>query len=199
MDRREALRTTSFVVGYSLTASAIAAALQGCKPETGTAVEAATTQWEPQFFNQEQIELIAELSETIIPETATPGAKSALVHQFIDDTVQNFLRPMEQYQFVQGLEDVQARAQSAYGKKFEACSAEERTVLLLKLEEDTKNDQEAENVQGQPFFSMLKGMTYQGYFTSEKVGKEVLAFDPVPGDYKGCIPLADVGKLWTVD
>ncbi len=220
MDRREALRTTSFVVGYSLSASAIAAALQGCRTEPSNAVTSVASDWKPAFLNQEQAELVAELADTLIPETATPGAKSVNVHQYIDDELQNFYRPQEQYRFVQGLDNVQARAQAAYGKTFLQCAMNERVEILKRLETEIKDEderikKEKERIKIQeggvknedkslvdyypvPFFKMLKELTFRGYFTSEKIGKEVLAFDPVPGSYKGCIPLAEVGKLWSI-
>lgn len=196
MDRREALKKTSFIVGYSLTASAIAATVQSCKPEAGTVTEAAAMDWNPVFLDKQQVELVAELSETIIPETSTPGAKSVNVQQYIDDELQNFCTPHEQYAFVQGLNDVQGRAQAAYGKTFEACSMEERTELLKELEADA--EQESGRGRRESFFRMLKNMTFRGYFTSEKVGEQVLAYDPIPGAYHGCIPYSDVGKLWSL-
>lgn len=221
MDRREALRTTSFVVGYSLSASAIAAALQGCRrTEPGTPSTSVATDWTPQFFTQEQADLVAELTDTLIPETSTPGAKSVNVHQYIDDELQNFYRPPEQYRFIQGLDNIQARAQAAYGKTFQAGTTDERMEILRRLETEIKDEderikKEKERIKIQeggvknddkslvdyypvPFFKMLKEMTFRGYFTSEKVGKDVLAFDPVPGVYQGCVPLADVGKLWSI-
>jgi hypothetical protein len=196
MDRRELLRAASLVAGYS----AIASVMPGCKTETSAPVAEATDEWKPGFLDQDQLDLVAELAETLIPETSTPGAKSVKVHQFIDDELKYFYRPMDQYRFVKGLEDVQARAQAAHGKKFQEITAEERTALLQQLETETKKMVDEKTAgPGQPFFTMLKNMTFQGYFTSEKVGKEVLAFDPIPGDFKGCIPLSEVGKLWTVD
>ena len=41
------------------------------------------------------------------------------------------------------------------------------------------------------FYRRMKSMVLMVYFTSEKIGKEVLVYDPVPGDYHGCIPLGD--------
>jgi hypothetical protein len=38
-----------------------------------------------------------------------------------------------------------------------------------------------------------------GYYSSEQIGKEVLVFDPIPGGYKPCIPLSEVGNAWTID
>ena len=37
-----------------------------------------------------------------------------------------------------------------------------------------------------------------GYFTSENIGTEVLNFDPIPGGYKPCIPVSEVGNAWTI-
>lgn len=194
MDRREALRTTSFVVGYSLTASAIATALQGCRTEPAT-TESVAKEWSPAFFNAEQTELVAEMAETIIPETTTYGAKSVGVHEYIDDELQYFFAPQDQYKFLQGLADVQVRAQQAHDKTFQSCTAEERTALLQQMEVESKDVKPEDPT---PFFTTFKRLAVRGYFTSEKVSKEVLNFDPVPGDYLGCIPLADVGRLWAL-
>jgi hypothetical protein len=44
----------------------------------------------------------------------------------------------------------------------------------------------------------IKELTVIGYFTSELVGKSVLKYDPVPGRFDPCIPLAEVGNAqWT--
>ena len=44
----------------------------------------------------------------------------------------------------------------------------------------------------------MSGLTKQGFFTSKEIGTKVLIYDPIPGEYKGCIPLADVGGTWTL-
>jgi hypothetical protein len=197
MDRREALKTTSFVIGYSLSASAIAVVLEGCRTEP-KAQGVTEEMWKPVFFDQLQVELVAELAETLIPETTTPGAKSVRVHEFIDDRIQNCYDPQDQYRFVRGLEDVEVRSSAVFGKVFEDCSMDERMELLKILEEETKQEKESRNSIGESFYSMLRSMTLEGYFTSEKIGTEILKFDPVPGVYQGCIPYADVGKLWSI-
>jgi hypothetical protein len=51
---------------------------------------------------------------------------------------------------------------------------------------------------GGRFFPLLREYTLLGYFTSERVGREVLHYDPVPGRWDPCVPLAEVGdRLWT--
>jgi hypothetical protein len=48
------------------------------------------------------------------------------------------------------------------------------------------------------FFHLVKELTLLGYFTSEPIGKNVLHYDPIPGRFDGCIPLAEVGNVsWT--
>ena len=46
--------------------------------------------------------------------------------------------------------------------------------------------------------NVILELTVLGYFTSETVGKTVLHYDPVPGRFEACIPLAEVGnRAWT--
>jgi hypothetical protein len=42
----------------------------------------------------------------------------------------------------------------------------------------------------------LKELTLLGFFTSEPGATEVLQYNQVPGPYKGCVPLTEVGKQW---
>ena len=51
-------------------------------------------------------------------------------------------------------------------------------------------------------FASLKGLrdsTVWAYKTSKEIGEKVLAYDPVPGMQKGCIPLSETnGKAWSL-
>jgi hypothetical protein len=41
--------------------------------------------------------------------------------------------------------------------------------------------------------------TIFGYYSSEKVGKEVLNYDPIPGGFDPCVPLDELGgKSWSL-
>jgi len=46
-------------------------------------------------------------------------------------------------------------------------------------------------------YRSLKSIAIWAYFSSEKIGKEVLNYDPIPQAFLGCIPLAEVGNRWT--
>ena len=45
-----------------------------------------------------------------------------------------------------------------------------------------------------PFILMMKELTMLGFFTSEPGATQVLQYVPVPGAYKGCVPLSEAGN-----
>ena len=48
------------------------------------------------------------------------------------------------------------------------------------------------------FYRQLKSQALWAYFSSEEIGKNVLNYDPIPGEYLGCNPVSDVGKVWSL-
>jgi len=80
MERRDILKASAIFLGYGLVGGTSLAVLNGCKADP-------STDWKPSFFTQDQISMLAEVAERIIPKTDTPGAKDALVHRYMDDAV----------------------------------------------------------------------------------------------------------------
>ena len=192
MKRRDAIKRTALIMGYAVSATAIAGVMNGCKADTTTP----DAIWKPQFFSEVQVKNLAEAVERILPKTETPGAKDVMVHRFIDELMHSIYKPEESKAFSAGLEKLEADAQAAHSKSFNALDNSQMDALLTtamnaaKTEKD--NNPDAENP---PFFNTLKQLTFLGYFSSEKIGKEVLVYDPVPGKYEGCIPLE--GNAWS--
>ena len=79
MNRRDALKNTVLVLGYTVAVPSLANIFSSCNNNAGTALG-----WEPQFFSSSQVALISELTEAILPKTKTPGAKELHIDQFID-------------------------------------------------------------------------------------------------------------------
>jgi hypothetical protein len=48
------------------------------------------------------------------------------------------------------------------------------------------------------FYRDLKSAVLYAYFSSEEIGKNVLSYDPIPGEYRGCMPLSEVGNTWSL-
>ena len=175
MNRREALKNSAFLAGCGLSAGTIAAVISGCQSEPKPYADS--------FLGNDIVELLGEIVETIIPTTDTPGAKAAGIHTWMDQAVKDNFTTDEQDQFKMALADIRKSG-------FMKMSVEEREEHLLGIEvpESETNP-----------YEVLKGMTCQGFFTSEIGATEVLAFDPIPGEWRGCIDYSEVGKAWSID
>lgn len=192
MDRREALKRTAALTGYALSASTIAAVLNGCKA-SGDAASA----WTPVFFTEDQGALVAEMAECILPRTDTPGAKDVGVHEFIDILLKKYTDEKGQTSFMEGLTAFEADVQAAHQKKFVDLSADQQFDYLQALYvADSKKMEEDGSYKS--FFLRFKQNVLAGYFSSEKIGTEVLNYLPVPGEYDGCVPLSEIGNSWSL-
>src|SRR2546426_11080693 len=79
IDRREALRRVTLLLGGALSASPLAGVLAGC--ETRRTPDGA---WAPRALTSEQGGLVAAGAEHILPQTDTPRAPAAPVPPLLD-------------------------------------------------------------------------------------------------------------------
>lgn len=197
MDRRTAIKQAALLTGYAISASAISAVWQSCQRDANSATEA----WSPSFFTEEQGAAITEISDTILPATDTPGASDVGVPQFIDQYAHNCLTQEEQGEFREGLQQLLADCQAEHGKAFADCTQEQRLTFLNAADKYAQSITSLNPVleeEDYPFFLRLKGLVLMGYFTSEKIGKEVTAFLPIPGKYEPCMPYEEGQPAWTI-
>lgn len=201
MDRREAVKRISLLLGGTLSASTVAGILGGCQaPSPGQASSLRT-------LTQGQDELLVVLTEHIIPETDTPGARAARVSEYIDAMLTDFYSAEDRAHFLAGLSNVDERAQSAYGTPFLEASYDEQIALLTTLDEEAFPDlaamsdderaayQQRRSEEGRPFFATLKELTVSGYYTSEVGATQELRVNPM-GIHEADIPYSDVGRAW---
>lgn len=184
MNRREAIKRTALMMGAAVSASTVAAVLDGCAP-AGSGME-----WVPQFLDAPQAGIVSAIAERIIPRTDTVGAQDVGVPEFIDRMYGQYLNEQEKQLLTAGLAQTEADSQAAHQKAFTSLSGEQQDELLKKMATS----------EGEPqaFFRKMRELTLTGYFTSEKVGKEILHYDPIPGAYKGCVPITETGNVnWT--
>lgn len=134
------------------------------------------------FLSPQQNETLAEITETLIPASDSPGAKTLGVQDFIQKMIEDCYETDVQDRFRKGLDTVNALANSSYGKPFVACDATQRQEVLKKLEQAPETDQKQ-------FFAQVKNLTIQGYTTSEYVMTQHLNYIMAPGHYYGCVPL----------
>jgi len=197
MNRREAIKRTAIIMGGAVSAVTISGIMGGCKAEPTPAG------WQPAFLSKDQYETVAEVAETILPKTGTPGAKEVGVPQFIDSMLTNYFNEANRTAFAKGLDGFIARCKESSGKAFKDCNEEERRSIMTALEKDfliEKEDrvEDEDALKSHPFYTELKEMVLVGYFSSEKIGTEVLRYDPIPGTYDPCMPYQQGDRLWSL-
>ncbi len=122
----------------------------------------AAQDWTPRTLTAPQNDLVVALTELIIPETDTPGAKAARVNRFVDQVLTDAPPPVRAA-FMRGLGWIDSRSRALFKKTFLAASAEQQTALLTRISSDV----EQEDAIGREFFQAIKGMTINGYYTTE--------------------------------
>ncbi|HRO09620.1 MAG TPA: gluconate 2-dehydrogenase subunit 3 family protein [Saprospiraceae bacterium] len=187
MDRREVLKTSTLLLGYALTSGTTAALLGGCKASTAP-------DWKPSTLNDSEMSVLAEICETILPKTDTPGAKDALCHRYIDEMITNFYDKEAQDHFRTTLKAFDKESTLKFSKAFVALTPGEKEVILDHL---SKQALEYKDETGKKphIFNTIKQATISGYFTSEVGAKGGLCeFIPIPGPYQGCMDYSKIGK-----
>ena len=192
MDRREALRHFTFLMsaGFSITTLGITGCKQRSEQENET------------VFNEEHENILAEIADTIIPDTDTPGAKKAGVGSFIVMMVDDCYHGSTKKVVINGINEIQERSKSEYKKSFISLSLQDKENLLKKMEEAVKDKNEVSKDEPKgasaQFFKLVRELTLFGYFTSEIGAKQALNYVAIPGKYEECTILEKGQKAWAI-
>ncbi|WP_064198134.1 MULTISPECIES: gluconate 2-dehydrogenase subunit 3 family protein [Emticicia] len=169
MQRRTALKSLSVALGGLVSMPAWA------------------TSWTPDSIGNDKSlsasdeAILAEIVETIIPETKTPGAKSLKVHQFALRMINDCYGEAAQKSLQQGLAKTDELAKQINSKSFVECDAQQRKDTILQL---SKADEASKK-----FVEMIKNLTIRGYTNSEYYMVNVQKYVMAPGFYHGCVPV----------
>jgi hypothetical protein len=194
--RRAAIARVAYLLGGAVSASTVAGVLAGCdrlgRESAGSALSA------------DQKELVASLAEYILPETDTPGARSAGVHDFIDVMMTDYYPAEERDRFLAGLTRVDQRSERTFGVRFLEGDPAQQLDLVVALNRQAFQDAAAvapdsdwdpEDVGRQSFFRTFKELVLVGYYTSEPGATLELRMNPL-GSWTGDLPYADIGRAW---
>jgi len=194
-------------------------------PQKNEAAQAAVEAL-PDFFTKDEIAYLNEIAETILPRTATPGAKDAKVGEFMNVMVRDCYTPEDQKIFKEGLNQLEKLSKEKYQNGFMQMQAPQRTELLTALDKEAKEYGETETYKKEKealdkqenakdsleqskgifsyskqrmpkhYFSMMKELTLLGFFTSEPGATQALRYSAVPGKYDPCLPYKKGDKAW---
>ena len=99
--------------------------VSGCKnPDAGPAMS----------FSEEDITLLEEIAETILPQTTTAGAKAAGVGRFMTVWVNDCYTKEDQEKFYAGLAKLDATSTTKYGKGFMDLDLTQKNDIALGAE-----------------------------------------------------------------
>lgn len=200
MTRRNALSALSTLTGGAVLApAALTAVLQSCAGEDRRT-------WRPAYFTTEEADFLSAYVDTLLPRSDTPGGLDVGVDVFIDKVLALTSDPGADDAPVRvGIREFEADADASYGRPFAELDDGQRGELFTAAEEGSPryNPQVWGTAVGEEppidFYRSLKSMALWAYLSSEEIGREVLNYDPVPGEFDGDIPLQSVGgKAWSL-
>ena len=131
-------------------------------------------------FSSIEQQLLASVSDTIIPAGGSIGALSVGVDKYLQKVIDDCYEKDVQDNVKLQLNGLEKSAKTKFKRSFADCSQSQRQELLLALS--------SSNVRAEmDFFALIKSETIKGFNTSQKVMQEYLNYKVAPGHYYGCI------------
>src|SRR6266550_1011344 len=194
MQRREVVRLLLGTAALPLLPKEVFALLSQARSEA-PAIAA------PRTLNPHQDATVTTITELIIPQTETPGAKAARVNEFIDLILTDWFEAEDRTKFLAGLADIDKASQEACGKDFVDCTPIQQKQLLTAFDEELTEMRQADIysshrrrrnlMSDRSFFYALKQLTLVGYFTSEVGAKQALHYEVIPSKHIQCAPIEE--------
>jgi len=190
MNRREAIRLLATGAVLPLTPNTVLAMMREARKAVGTQPPLRT-------LNAHQEATVKVMAELILPRTDTPGATDVGASEFIDLMLTEWYDGGERDRFLNGLEDVDHRSHSLFGKDFVDCPAIQQAEILTDLGAEMGEAAElapgrARSLQGSPprtgesFYPMLRRLTLTAYYTSEAGATGELKYEVIPDHFDAC-------------
>ena len=207
MDRRQALKNLGYGAGFLVATPTILGMLQSCVSEP---------EFNPLFLSKGEGHALRRMVDLIIPnDDVVPGANKVGVHAFIDLFWKDGIKEKDQQHLRKAWKVFSDKFTSMFDKELEKGKPEEFDQLLAQYLKTNKETQKGFGQKMGEYYAAfeadpsvmpdtdasmhslltnIRGMSIWGWKESEEIGKNVLWYDPVPGQQKGCIPLSEAGN-----
>lgn len=148
-------------------------------------------------FDEHQDATFTQISELILPETDTPGARAAGVNEFADLMLSEWFPERGRERYLKGLAKLDRRCRKRHGTTFVDCSEDQQVAMLEELEREAERKRKGRGIgvgDGSKlakvhFFDLCKWLTLVGYYTSEVGMREELGHRTIPGRYEPCLEI----------
>ena len=183
MNRREAVRTTTLVVGgLLLTSNGLV--FSGCAREHEPAQIAG------KVLNADDQALIEQIADTLLPTTrSSPGAAAAHAGAEINLLLSDCYEPDAQVRVVNGLKEFRTSCKAKFDREFNALSPSQREQLVREV------DAAAVRAKGH-YFELVRELAERTYFSSEVGMTKARRWVMEPGKWVGCVPLTRGQPAW---
>jgi gluconate 2-dehydrogenase gamma chain len=156
------------------------------------AEQASKGAYSPKFFDAQMYKTLQTLCETIIPADAdSGGAIEGGAPEFIDLLTSE--NAEYQAQLGGGLKWLESNCTARYGKVYLDCSRQQQKEILDLIAYRKNAEQDEGLTKAVEFFSLLRSMTADGFFTS-KIGIKYLGYkgNTFLTSFPGCPPVPGV-------
>ncbi|MDA7810352.1 gluconate 2-dehydrogenase subunit 3 family protein [Flavobacteriaceae bacterium] len=212
MNRRKALKNLGLSLGTITLSPAVLSLLQSCKNDLD---------WNPVFFNSNQVSIVSELTDLIIPSgDDIPGSKELNLIKFIDLYIYNISNKKEQDLLKKSMDaflsDCLIRSNKNNVDNLERNDLDSSLEYYFKIKnsshskwrqaynknknQDIVNKSDLNEAFSFNFLNTIRQLTITAFKGNEYIGENVLAYVPIPGQQKGCVDLQETtgGKAWSI-
>ena len=131
-------------------------------------------------ISEEQEALLADVTETLLPETDTKGARSLLLHLFVLKMVDDCHGADDQQLFTEGLSQLSGYVRQQSGNDFSDLTTAQQEELLFRIQKENDTPEAIRK-----WYGITKSRAIQGYMNSRYVMADLAKYELVPGRYNG--------------
>jgi len=128
--------------------------------------------------------MLADLAETILPKTDTPGARDLSAHLFVLKMVDDCYKKTDQEKYILGMKEFDSFVSKKTGKSFSTISPQEKLAVVAEV-----NQQKPDSSNMTFFYQTTKKLTVEAYTTCEFYLTKIRGYKMIPGKFQGCVPL----------
>ncbi len=141
------------------------------------------------FFNPDDLTLLNDIAEIMIPRTGTPGAADAQVAAVIDAMMMTWANGATRDLFSNTLQKIELMAETLKGKPYSSLTLKQRQSLISEIDVRAFSDEVPDYAEG---YKRLKDLIFRVFYSSEAANADYV---PIPGQYRGNLTLDEYESL----
>ena len=132
-----------------------------------------------QFFSAQELTILIDIAEIMIPRTDTPGATDVFVIPVLDGLMLTWASNETKVQFRACIEQVKSLARDTYLAEYSSLGLTKRQHLVEQIDHSSFNNKKTKLSRN---YRPLKEMIFHIYYNSEQANPD---FVLIPGSYRG--------------